>query len=93
VGGVVEVTNVDGPYSDTDYSDHLGELLRELVQFLLQWGPLSFSVHHLITDLTYKYTNTTHCNHDTETHREALELWFLIVARLRLVLKFTVHKL
>ena len=24
VGGVVEVANVDGPYSHTDHSDHLG---------------------------------------------------------------------
>ena len=52
MGGVVEVTDVDGPHGDTDDGDHFRQLVAELVQFLLQRGLLSLSLTHLSTDLT-----------------------------------------
>jgi len=35
VSGIVEVTNVDGPDNNADERDNLGQLLTELVKFLL----------------------------------------------------------
>ena len=36
VGGVVEVSDIDGPHSNADQGGHLGELLREDVKLLLE---------------------------------------------------------
>lgn len=49
--GVVEVANVDGPNSNADQGDNLGQLLAELVQLSLQRGLLLLSGSHLVTDL------------------------------------------
>ena len=49
--GVVEVANVDGPDSNADQGDNLGQLLAELVQLSLQRGLLLLSGSHLVTDL------------------------------------------
>jgi len=50
VDWVVEVTDVDGPDSDANNGDDLGQLVGELVQFLLKRGLLSFGLDHLGTD-------------------------------------------
>lgn len=50
VNGIVEVSDVDEPHSDADERDDLGELLAELVQFLLQWRALLLRGYHLVTD-------------------------------------------
>ena len=52
VGRVVEVSNVDGPDGNTDESDHLGELLAELVQLLLEGSLDLLGLSHLVSDLT-----------------------------------------
>merc|ERR1712223_1241970 len=51
VSGVVEVTNVDRPHVNADQSDHLGKLLAELVQLLLQGGLDLLGSHHGFVDL------------------------------------------
>lgn len=51
MSGVVEVTNVDGPDSDADDGDDLGQLLTELVKLLLQGSLDLLSLGHLGTDL------------------------------------------
>lgn len=51
VDRVVEVADVDGPDSNTDQGDNLGQLLAELVQFCLQGSLLLLSGGHLVTDL------------------------------------------
>ena len=51
VSGVVEVSNVDGPDSNADESDHLGELLTELVELLLEGSLDLLSLSHLVSDL------------------------------------------
>ena len=38
MGGVVEVPDVDGPDSNADQGDQLGELLSEVVTLLLEGG-------------------------------------------------------
>ena len=50
VSGVVEVTDVDGPDSDTDEGDDLGQLLSEFVELLLEWGLDFFSLDHFGTN-------------------------------------------
>ena len=52
VGGVVEVSDVDGPDSNADESDDLGELLTELVKLLLEGGSDLLGLSHLVPDLT-----------------------------------------
>merc|ERR1712045_642618 len=52
VGGVIEVTDVDGPDSDTDEGDHLGQLLTEFVELLGEGGLDLFRLSHLVSDLT-----------------------------------------
>ena len=47
---VVEVTDVDGPNSDTDEGDDLGQLLTEFVELLLEWGLDLFGLAHFGTD-------------------------------------------
>lgn len=49
--GVVEVADVDGPDSNTDQGDNLGQLLAELVKLSLQRGLLLLGGSHLVTDL------------------------------------------
>lgn len=49
--GVVEVANVDGPHSNTDQGNNLGQLLAKLVQFCLQRSLLLLGGGHLVTDL------------------------------------------
>lgn len=49
--GVVEVANVDGPDSNADQGDNLGQLLAELVQLGLQRSLLLLGGSHLVTDL------------------------------------------
>lgn len=51
VHGVVEVADVDGPDSDADEGDDLGQLLAELIQLGLQGGLLLLGGGHLVTDL------------------------------------------
>ena len=50
VHGIVEVADVDGPHSDTDDRDDLGELFAEFVQLLLQWRLLLLSFAHFSSD-------------------------------------------
>lgn len=50
--GVVEVANVDGPDSNADQGDNLGQLLAELIQLGLQRSLLLLGGSHLVTDLT-----------------------------------------
>lgn len=50
--GVIEVSNVDKPYSNADEGNDFGQLLSKLVKFLLQGGLLLFSGGHLITNFT-----------------------------------------
>lgn len=52
MSGVVKVTDVDGPDSDADNGDNLGQLLAELVEFLLQRSLDLLGLGHLGTDLT-----------------------------------------
>merc|ERR1711868_170383 len=52
VSGIIEVTNVDGPDSNADESDHLGQLLTKLVQLLLQGSLDLLGLSHLVSDLT-----------------------------------------
>uniref|UniRef100_A0A182WLP1 Uncharacterized protein n=1 Tax=Anopheles minimus TaxID=112268 RepID=A0A182WLP1_9DIPT len=52
VGGIVEVTDVDGPDSDANQRDNLRQLLTELIQLLLQRGLDFLGFRHLGTDLT-----------------------------------------
>merc|ERR1711963_139442 len=52
MGGVVEVSDVDGPDSNADESDDLGELLTELVKLLLEGGSDLLGLSHLVPDLT-----------------------------------------
>ncbi len=40
MSGVVEVSDVDGPDSDADEGDDLGQLLTELVELLLKRSPV-----------------------------------------------------
>lgn len=49
--GVIEVADVDGPHSNTDQGDNLGQLLAKLVQFGLQRSLLLLGGSHLVTDL------------------------------------------
>ncbi len=49
--GVIEVANVDGPDSNTDQRDNLGQLLAELVELGLQGSLLLLGGGHLVTDL------------------------------------------
>lgn len=49
--GVIEVANVDGPHSNTDEGDNLGQLLAKLIQFGLQRSLLLLGGSHLVTDL------------------------------------------
>lgn len=51
VDGVVEMADVDGPDSDADEGDNLGQLLAELVQFSLQGSLLLLGGGHLVADL------------------------------------------
>merc|ERR1719365_11825 len=51
VGGVVEVANVDCPDSNADKGDHLGELLAEFIQLLLEGGLDLLSGNHCFVDL------------------------------------------
>merc|ERR1711868_102264 len=57
VSGVIEVTNVDGPDSNADEGDHLGQLLTKLVQLLLQGSLDLLGLSHLISDLTNSSTS------------------------------------
>ena len=50
MSGIVEVTDVDGPDSDTDEGDDLGQLLSEFVELLLEWGLDFFSLDHFGTN-------------------------------------------
>ena len=52
MSGIVEVSDVDGPDGDADDRDNLGELLSELVEFLLKRGLLSLGFGHLRADFT-----------------------------------------
>lgn len=47
---IIEVTNIYYPNSDADKRDDFRQLLSELIQFLLERGPLLLSSHHLITN-------------------------------------------
>lgn len=49
--GVIEVADVDGPHSNTDQGDNLGQLLAKLVQLGLQRSFLLLGGSHLVTDL------------------------------------------
>lgn len=51
VSGVVEVANVDSPDGNANEGDNLGQLLTELVEFLLQGSLDLLSLRHLSTDL------------------------------------------
>ena len=50
MGGVVEMSNVDGPDGDTDEGDDLGELLTEFVELLLKGSLDFFGLAHLSSD-------------------------------------------
>ena len=50
VRGVVEVADVDGPDGHADHRDDLGQLLPELVQFLLQRRPDLLRLRHFRPD-------------------------------------------
>ena len=51
MGGVIEVSNVDGPDSDTDEGDDLGKLLAELVELLGEGSLDLLGLSHLVSDL------------------------------------------
>ena len=50
MGGVVEVSDVDGSHSDADQGDHLGELLSEVVKLLLEGSLDLLSRSHGLID-------------------------------------------
>ena len=50
MGGVVKVTDVDGPDGNADEGDDLGQLLSEFIEFLLEWGLDLLGLAHLGTD-------------------------------------------
>uniref|UniRef100_A0AAG5DA10 Uncharacterized protein n=1 Tax=Anopheles atroparvus TaxID=41427 RepID=A0AAG5DA10_ANOAO len=52
VGGIVEVSDVDGPDGDANQRDDLGQLLTELVQLLLQRRLDLLRLRHFRADLT-----------------------------------------
>ena len=51
MGGVIEVSNVDCPDSDTDEGDDLGKLLAELVELLGEGSLDLLGLSHLVSDL------------------------------------------
>lgn len=63
--GVVEVANVDGPDSNADQRDNLGQLLAELIQLGLQRSLLLLGGSHLVTDLA-NLSGDTGCHSHTD---------------------------
>lgn len=62
--GVIEVANVDGPDSNADQGDNLGQLLAKLIQLGLQRSLLGLGGSHLVTDLA-DLSGDSGCNSHT----------------------------
>ena len=61
VSRVVEVSDVDGPDSDANEGDHLGQLLSEFVKLLLEGGLDLLSLSHLSPSHSQQYVNRVMC--------------------------------